>query len=186
MNSPKNQGENLRRNQVVLEHLDRMVDDLVVMFEETYETKLNGSRRDLFRNKAKSILTYWLMQVYDEATSELKNLETALDTSRVMVRKLRESEQNLLAISSSLSSRPPENSLMTGVQKKMEAERLLKQELYMLMETSASNIHNKKTLEIKPLFPDVPEYGYRFSQEKLEENMKKNRQEIKKDPKNKG
>ena len=88
----------IRRNKVINEYLDRITDYFVVMFEEINGIKLIGSDKEFFRIKSKGILYYWLSVVYDEAISEVKNLESALNTSKNMVKKLRDSQTELQAI----------------------------------------------------------------------------------------
>lgn len=96
-----------RRNKVISEYLDRITDDFLVMFEEIHGTKLLGSDKEFFRIKSKGILFYWLGVVYDESISEVKNLESALDTSQTMVKKLRDSQQELQAIIQKTNSSQP-------------------------------------------------------------------------------
>ncbi len=105
-NKPDSKEYSVKKHRIISENLDRITDDLLVMFEEIHQIKMMNSDIALFRNKSKSVLYYWLSQVYDEAHSDVKNLETALDTSKSIVKKLRDSEQNLKAVIS--SSSPPE------------------------------------------------------------------------------
>lgn len=90
-----------KKHNVIQTNLDRIVDDLMSMVEQAYGVKLNSNERDLFKAKTKSILYYWLSNVYDEASSEVKNLELALETSktitRTITRQLRDSEETLRA-----------------------------------------------------------------------------------------
>jgi len=169
------QDENVKKNLVIYNQLDRMVEDLVVMFEETYRIKLKGANKEIFVVKAKGVLVYWAGLIYDDANSHVKNLESALDTSYSINRVLRQSEQNLLAISSSLSTNPPDSSLLTGLQKQMGIQNsLLISASLPNAVTTEENQHTRNTVKMIPLFPDIPDHFYRFSQQKLEQNMREN------------
>lgn len=136
---------NIRKNMVVQEHFDAMINDMLVLFEESYGFKLSNNEREFFILRAKGVLTYWVGMVYDEAYSSVKNLESALDTSQGMVKRLREeSERNLQTITELKNSTiPPENDTF-----KVE------------LTPKARKIAEEK--EKKSLFPDVPDLTYRF------------------------
>ena len=103
-----------KKHKIISENLDRITDDFLVLFEETHGLKLSKKEKALFQNKSKSILYYWVGIIYDDATLQVKNLEIALEASKSITKKLRDSQQNLPAA----FKIEPENS--TKVEKKQD------------------------------------------------------------------
>lgn len=84
-----------KKHKIISENLDRITDDFLILFEEMHGFKLSKTEKALFQNKSKSILYYWVGIIYDDATLQVKNLEIALETSKSITKKLRDSQQNL-------------------------------------------------------------------------------------------
>jgi len=144
-----NNDANIRKNMVVQEHFDAMIIDMIALFEESYGFKLSNKEKSLFTLRAKGILTYWVGLVYDEAYSTVKDLESALDASQFMVKKLRaQSEPNLNAIKSSIDQSNKDSKVV-------------------LTTKTENNPQKENKIDISS---EIPDLTYRF----IDKNYKKN------------
>ena len=88
----------IRQNEVILEHFEKISDDIFVLFDKMQDKELLSLDKVAFREKLKGTLYFWLQIIYCEAINDVKNLECALDATKTMVKKLKVSQMDLQAI----------------------------------------------------------------------------------------
>lgn len=83
-----------RRERVILQILDELSLDLNKTIDDLKSNHTPNEVYDKFNVEAKSKIYYWLSNLYDEIEAREKNLETALDTSRQIIKKLKEKQSS--------------------------------------------------------------------------------------------
>lgn len=82
--------ESARKNAVLLEHIEAVMDEVERVLEDTkYETEEDR------RNLLKGSLYHWLSQVFDDAQPGMNDLKTALETSQAIIERYQRKEKLL-------------------------------------------------------------------------------------------
>ena len=84
-----------RREKAILAILDELSLDLEKTLENVQKEHPPEEAVRQFRTEAKSKIHYWLSMLYDEMEAREKNLEIAYDGAQKIIKKLRDSQQNI-------------------------------------------------------------------------------------------
>ncbi len=87
---PTHAQESARKNAVLLEHIEAVMDEVERVLEDTkYESEEDR------RNLLKGSLYHWLSQVFDDAQPGMNDLKTALETSQAIIERYQRKEKLL-------------------------------------------------------------------------------------------
>lgn len=90
VNIPTTTQHSARKNAVLLEHIEAVMDEVERVLEDTkHETEEDR------RNLLKGSLYHWLSQVFDDAQPGMNDLKTALETSQAIIERYQRKEKLL-------------------------------------------------------------------------------------------